>query len=69
MPKDMPPLPYASPVLPNGMYAHQMLSIAQFAALQGVHVDTVRREIKKGNIPAKKLSARRIGIPALALFK
>jgi hypothetical protein len=68
-PKDMPLLPHAPPVLPNGMYAHQMLSISQFAALQGVHVDTVRREIKKGNIQAKKLSARRIGIPALELFK
>ena len=69
MPKDTPQLPYAPPVLPNGMYAHQMLSIAQFAALQGVHPDTVRREIKRGNIPAKKLSKRRIGIPALELFK
>ena len=31
-PKDMPLLPHAPPVLPNGMYAHQMLSISQFAA-------------------------------------
>ena len=69
MAKDMPLTGYAPPVLPNGMYPHQMLSIDQFAALRGISKDTVRRQIKKGNLPAKKVSARKWGIPALELFK
>jgi hypothetical protein len=69
MAKDITQVTYAPQVLPNGMYPHQMLSIDQFSALRGISKDTTRREIKKGNIQAKRLSARRIGIPALELFK
>jgi hypothetical protein len=60
---------YAPPVLPNGMNAHQMLSIGQFSALRGISKDTTRREIARGNIQARKLSVRRIGIPASELLK
>jgi len=69
MAKDVTQVTYAPQVLPNGMYPHQMLSIDQFSALRGISRDTTRREIKRGNIQMKKLSKRRVGIPASELFK
>ena len=70
MAKHMPLTGYAPPVLPNGMFPHQMLSLDQFAALRGISKDTVRRLIKSGGLPsAKKVSQRKWGIPALELFK
>jgi hypothetical protein len=51
------------------MHPHQMLSIEQYSSLRGISKDTTRREIKRGNIQAKKLSKRRIGIPAMELLK
>ena len=56
-------------ILPNRMHPHQMLSIEQYSSLRGISKDTTRREIKRGNIQAKKLSKRRIGIPAMELLK
>jgi hypothetical protein len=46
-----------------------MLSIERYSALRGISKDTTRREIKRGNIQARKLSARRVGIPASELRK
>ena len=69
MAKDINQVTYGPQVLPNGMHPHQMLSIDKFSALRGISRDTTRREIKRGNIQAKKISKRRIGIPALELFK
>jgi IS30 family transposase len=47
----------------------RFISIAQFAAATGLNMYTVRREIKRGNIQTKRLSARRIGIPTTELSK
>jgi hypothetical protein len=52
-----------SPDLPR------FVSIAQFAAATGLSKDTVRREIERGAIQSKRLSKRRIGIPATELSK
>jgi hypothetical protein len=62
-------LPVSPPVMPNGMHPYQMVSIAQFAALKNISKDTVRRGIRKGRIAAKKVSERRIAIPASELLK
>jgi excisionase family DNA binding protein len=51
------------------VHPHQYISIAQFAALRGVSKDTIRREIAKGRIVAKKVSERRVAIPATELLK
>jgi excisionase family DNA binding protein len=38
------------------------LSYAEFAALLGCHVATIRRLIKAKNLPVTRLSARRVGV-------
>jgi hypothetical protein len=59
----------AAPILPNGMLRDQLVSIGQYAQFRNISKDTVRRLIDKKKITAKKVSARRIGIPAFELFK
>jgi IS30 family transposase len=61
--------PAAPVVLPGGVHAQQYISIAQFAASRNVSRDTIRREIKRGRIIAKKVSERRVAIPASELLK
>jgi excisionase family DNA binding protein len=56
-------------VLPHGLQAHQHVSIKEFAALRNVSPDTVRRLIKGGKIQARKVSERRVAIPASELLK
>ena len=58
-----------APVLANGMHPNQYVSISQYGALRNMSTATVRREIKRGNIQCKRLSLRRVGIPATELLK
>jgi hypothetical protein len=51
------------------MHPNQYVSISQYGALRNMSTATVRREIKRGNIQCKRLSLRRVGIPATELLK
>ena len=49
-------------LIPNDLTEDAFLSLQQIAALDGTSVDTVRRQVKRGELPITRLSARRIGV-------
>ena len=48
--------------IPSDLLDDRMLSLQQVPALDGVHVNTVLREIARGNLKATRLSTNRVGI-------
>jgi len=50
------------------LLAHRLVSVAEAAALTSVSEKTIRRQISRGELQARRLSAGRIGIPLKSLI-